>query len=291
MKVLITGASGQLGWELQRTAPADVIVDATDQPALDIAAPGAEDAIVARAPQIIINAAAYTAVDKAESEAERAYAVNADGAAALARATRRLDARLVHVSTDFVFDGHSSRPITVDAPAAPIGVYGASKFLGERRVRELGGANTVIVRSAWVYSAHGANFVKTMLRLMRERDAVGVVSDQIGTPSWARLLAGALWELALRPELRGTLHWTDLGVASWYDFALAIQELALARGMLSRAVPVRALRTEDYPTPAKRPAYAVLDKSRAFGELRCERLHWRQALGRMLDELKSMETA
>jgi dTDP-4-dehydrorhamnose reductase len=143
----------------------------------------------------------------------------------------------------------------------------------------------VIVRTAWLYSAHGANFVKTMLRLMRERDRLGVVADQVGTPTWARLLAAALWELALKPRLCGTLHWTDLGVASWYDFAVAIQEEALARGLLERAVPIEALRTEDYPTPARRPAYSVLDKTRALAALEAPRMHWRAALRAMLDEL------
>lgn len=289
MKILVTGASGQLGWELARSVPPHLTLDAVDRATLDIAAPGAEDAIVARAPAVIVNAAAYTAVDRAESEPERAHAVNADGAAAVARAARRLGARLLHVSTDFVFDGHASRPIAPDATPGPEGVYAASKLAGEQRVRD-SGADAVIVRTAWVYSAHGANFVKTMLRLMRERDSLGVVADQVGTPTWAQGLAVALWELAERPDITGTLHWTDLGVASWYDFALAIQELALARGMLTRAVPVRPLRTEDYPTPARRPAYSVLDKTRALAELGCERRHWRVALGLMLDELHQLES-
>jgi dTDP-4-dehydrorhamnose reductase len=290
MKVLITGASGQLGRELRRAAPPGVAVDAVDRAELDITAAGAAQAIVTRAPAVVINAAAYTAVDGAESDAARAHAVNAGGAEAVARAARALGARLIHVSTDFVFDGTASRPYPPDAPAAPLGVYGASKHAGEVRVRECGGDNSVIVRTAWVYSAFGANFVKTMLRLMRERDSLGVVSDQVGTPTWARGLSAALWELAARPDIRGVLHWTDLGVASWYDFALAIQELALARGMLARAVPVNPIRTVDYPTPAKRPAFSVLDTSRALAELRCDRLHWRAALARMLDDLQQMES-
>ena len=156
----------------------------------------------------------------------------------------------------------------------------------ELRVLEESRGSAVIVRTAWVYSAHGANFVKTMLRLMAEREQLGVVADQVGTPTWARLLAGALWELALRPEIGGILHWTDLGVASWYDFALAIQEQALLRGMLARAVPINPIRTEDYPTPARRPAYSVLDKTRSLQELHCPRMHWRMALGAMLDDLQ-----
>jgi dTDP-4-dehydrorhamnose reductase len=143
----------------------------------------------------------------------------------------------------------------------------------------------VIVRTGWVYSAHGGNFVKTMLRLMEERERLAVVADQVGTPTWAKLLAAALWEVAQRPELGGILHWSDLGVASWYDFAVAIQEEALARGLLERAVPLAPIRTEDYPTAARRPAFSVLDKSLALAALAAPRMHWRAALRAMLDDL------
>ncbi|MBP6381367.1 MAG: dTDP-4-dehydrorhamnose reductase [Pseudomonadales bacterium] len=286
MKVLVTGANGQVGWELARRVPAGVTLDATDRTLLDIAADDAGACVLARRPDVIINAAAYTAVDRAESEAALAHRVNAQGAGAVARAARELGARLVHVSTDFVFDGSASRPYAPDCTPAPRGAYGASKLAGERRVLEESAGSAVIVRTAWVYSAHGGNFVKTMLRLMRERERVAVVADQVGTPTWAGLLAGALWELALRPDVGGILHWTDLGVASWYDFAVAIQEEALARGLLQRAVPVEPIRTEDYPTPACRPAYSVLDKSATLAALAAPRLHWRAALREMLDDLQ-----
>lgn len=288
MKILLTGANGQLGWEMRRCAPQGVELLATDRGTLDLAAPGLEQRVLALAPQAIVNAAAYTAVDRAESEPALAYAANAEAPAALARAARALGARLLHISTDFVFDGQAARPLAPDAPTAPLGVYGASKLAGEQRLREAC-PEALVLRTAWVYSAHGANFVKTMLRLMRERDALRVVADQVGTPTWARGLAAAAWELALGGLGGRTLHWTDLGVASWYDFAVAIQEEALARGMLARAVPVEPIRTEDYPTPARRPAWSVLDKTETLALLRAPRHHWRIALRAMLDDLAQQD--
>lgn len=289
MKVLVTGSGGQLGWELGRCVPAGVECVATDRGSLDLAAPDLEERVLALAPAVIVNAAAYTAVDRAESDYEAALAVNGAAVGALARAARRCGARMVHVSTDFIFDGRGSSPYLPDAAPDPAGAYGRSKLAGEQALRAEHPDGSCIVRTAWVYSAHGANFVKTMLRLMRERDALGVVADQIGTPTWARTLAGAVWEAALRPELPPVLHWTDLGVASWYDFAVAIQEEALARGLLARAVPVSPIRTADYPTPARRPAYSVLDKTATLAALACPRLHWRAALRSMLDDLAHIQ--
>lgn len=285
MQVLVTGANGQLGHELARARPDGVEACFADRAALDLAADDVEEKVVSLAPRLILNAAAYTAVDRAESEPDHAFRVNGAGAGALARAAARLGARLVHVSTDFVFSGNASRPcLPGDAPA-PAGAYGASKLEGERQVRQAL-PSAVVLRTGWVYSAHGANFVKTMLRLMGARDRLGVVADQIGTPTWARGLAQAVWELGLGGICARTLHWSDLGVASWYDFAVAIQEEALQRGLLSRAVPVDPIRTEDYPTPARRPAYSVLDKTDTLALLAAPRQHWRAALRQMLDELK-----
>lgn len=285
MQVLVTGANGQLGHELARTVPPGVDARFLDRAALDLAAPDVESRVRALAPRLILNAAAYTAVDRAESEPDVAFRVNGAGTGALARAAARLGARLVHVSTDFVFDGVSASPYLPGQTPAPLGAYGASKLEGERQLRAaLPGA--IILRTAWVYSAHGANFVKTMLRLMGSRDRLGVVADQVGTPTWAKGLAQAVWELGLGTHAGLTLHWTDLGVASWYDFAVAIQEEALERGLLSRAVPIDPIRTEDYPTPARRPAYSVLDKTDTLALLVAPRQHWRAALRQMLDELK-----
>jgi len=289
VKVLITGAGGQLGRALRRSAPGNVALAAFTRAELDLTdAAAVHSAVVGFAPDWIVNAAAYTAVDRAESEPERAYAVNAEAVAQLARIARDAGARLAQVSTDFVFSGDSARPYRPDATPEPLGVYGASKLAGERAVREVLGERALIVRTAWVYAPEGHNFVLTLLRLLHERERLGVVADQVGSPTSAHGLAGALWAL-LTAGLGGTQHWTDAGVASWYDFAVAIQEEALALGLLEREVPIRPLPTAEYPTPARRPAYAVLDKSATWAALGYTAPHWRVALREVLRELKSME--
>ncbi len=283
---MLTGANGQLGWELQRHAEAlHYQLHAFDRRGLDVADAGAVAAAVDDLrPQLIINAAAYTAVDRAESEAEQAYAINRDGAANLARAAQVRGAVLIHVSTDFVFDGTKGAPYkTADGPG-PEGVYGASKLAGERAIAEIMGDRALIIRTAWVYSAHGNNFVKTMLRLMSSRDEVSVVDDQIGTPTWACGLADCIWR-AIDRQMTGLHHWTDAGAASWYDFAVAIQEEALTLGLLSRDVPVKPIPTADHPTLAKRPSYSVLDKSTTWRALGHVARHWRTSLRSMLREM------
>lgn len=280
MKVLITGARGQLGRALIATAPAGATLDPTDVAELDITDAGAvQRHVAALQPQLVINAAAYTAVDKAESEEAAAHRINAEAVGNLARAAGDTGARLVHVSTDFVFDGRQSTPYAPDATPNPLSAYGRTKLAGEQAA----GAEALIVRTAWVYAAQGGNFVHTMLRLMAERDQVRVVADQIGTPTHATGLAEAIWSLAAR-DARGIFHHSDSGAASWYDFAVAIQEEALARGLLTRAVPVEPIATADYPTPAMRPAYSVLDKS-ATAALIGAAPHWRVQLRRMIEEL------
>lgn len=284
--ILLTGAGGQLGWELQRSAErAGHSVHAVGRHALDITDSVGIEAIVGELhPEVIVNAAAYTAVDMAEKEPNQAYAVNRDGAANLARAARASGASLVHVSTDFIFDGVKGAPYQPAGEPAPQGVYGASKLAGERAVREIMGDEALILRTAWVYSAHGNNFVKTMLRLMRKRDELRVVDDQIGSPTWAQGLADCIWR-ALERRLTGVYHWTDAGAASWYDFAVAIQEEALKTGLLTKKVRVRPIPGSEYPTPAKRPSYSVLDKSATWQALNHVAPHWRDSLRSMLSEL------
>ncbi|WP_328592275.1 dTDP-4-dehydrorhamnose reductase [Parahaliea maris] len=281
---MITGAGGQLGSELVASAP-DVELLALGRDALDIAdAAAVRQRIVGLRPDLVINAAAYTAVDRAESEPELARAINSDAPGYLAGACAEANARLIHVSTDFVFDGAASMPYLPDDKTDPLGVYGASKLAGERAVQhELPSA--LIVRTGWVYSRFGGNFVKTMLRLMAERNSLNVVCDQVGTPTWAAGLADAIWGFSQRPQLHGIYHWSDAGVCSWYDFAVAIAEEGLSRGLLPHPVDVQPIPAADYPTPARRPAYSVLDKSGSWRDLETRGDHWRVQLRRMLDEL------
>jgi dTDP-4-dehydrorhamnose reductase len=261
-------------------------VRACDAAALDVTRPEAVDEVVLRVrPDLIVNAAAYTAVDAAEREAERAEAVNSAGAAHVAEAAKRVGARLIHISTDYVFDGAQSRPYTPADRPRPLGVYGRTKLAGEREVARISEGAALVLRTSRLYSVHGRNFVLTMLRLMRERESVGVVADQVGSPTWARGLAGAVWAAAEAPAVQGVHHWTDAGVASWYDLAAAVQEEALALGLLPRAVPIRPLRTAEYPTDARRPPYSVLERSAALAELRVPVRHWRDQLRGMLREV------
>jgi dTDP-4-dehydrorhamnose reductase len=287
--VLVVGAGGQLGRELVRTAGTGVTCAPLHRSDLDVSDAAAVASTLEREqPHLVINASAYTAVDGAETESELAYRVNAEGPGHLALACREQGVRLIHVSTDFVFDGSASRPYPPDAVTAPLGEYGRSKRAGELAV-QAALPDALIFRTGWVYSVFGGNFVKTMLRLMAEREELAVVADQVGTPTWARGLARALWRAAERPGLAGVYHWSDAGVCSWYDFAVAIFEEASALGMLSRPVKIRPIPTSEYPTPAERPAYSVLDKAGSWRDLDVEGIHWRQQLRAMLEELKEME--
>jgi dTDP-4-dehydrorhamnose reductase len=286
MKTLITGAGGQLATALIATAPSGWSVAGLGRANLDIGDQAAVDeAVNSLEPDLIINAAAFTAVDGAESEADLAFRVNRDGARHLAVAASRLGAGLIQISTDFVFDGRSSRPYRPDDAPNPLGVYGASKLAGERAVAEAA-PEGLIVRTAWVYGPTGANFLATMLRLMATRPQIDVVTDQIGTPTSTLTLAAALWDLAQK-RASGVLHFTDAGVASWYDFAQAIAEDAMAAGLLERAPPVRPILTADYPTPAARPAFSLLDKSAAYALLGAPAPHWRLALRLVLAQMTS----
>ena len=287
--ILITGANGQLGYELVRSVPAQWNCFGLARDALDISdAMAVRDCLQDRQPRVVINAAAYTAVDRAENEEDLAGAVNALAPGYLASACREIGARLVHLSTDFVFDGTGCMPYTPDREPAPLGAYGRSKLAGEQAVRDFLD-DAVILRTGWVYSAHGGNFVKTMLRLMQERDQLSVVDDQVGTPTWAAGLAQAIWALVARPELRGTYHWSDAGVCSWYDFAVAIEEEGRALGLLDTPTRIAPIPASDYPTPARRPAFSVLDKRASWRDLELTPVHWRQQLRAMLHQFREQE--
>ena len=285
MKVLLLGANGQLGSALRQTRPQGVELIAYDLAELDLATAGdVEERVAQSQAQLVLNAAAYTAVDKAETEEALAFRVNAQVVGSMARGAARVGARFVHVSTDYVFDGAKGAPYLPGDPTAPLGVYGRSKRDGE--LAALAGCpNSLVVRTAWVYAEQGANFVKTMLRLMAEKPQLRVIADQIGTPTYAASLAGALWTLAQTGQ-RGILHYTDSGVASWYDFACAIQEEALAMGLLKQAVPIVPIATSEYPTPARRPLFSILDKSQSWALLGQPANHWRVNLRTMLERLK-----
>jgi dTDP-4-dehydrorhamnose reductase len=287
MKILVTGANGQLGWELQRAKPNDCELTALSRDQLDITdLEQVTRSINSVKPDWVINAAAYTAVDKAESDSAGAYAINADGAANLATAAQAINSRLLHISTDFIFDGKNNRPYLPEDVPNPLGIYGASKLAGEQKVREILGGETLIIRTAWVYSAHGNNFVKTMLRLMGERDTLGVIEDQVGTPSWAAEIARAVY-LSIENNLRGVYHWTDTGAASWYDFSVAIYELGKEAGLINNSVTINPIPTEAYPTPAERPPYSILNKDSLRKAINYTGKHWRDSLSQMIMEIKN----
>jgi len=285
MQVLLTGSErGQLHWELKRCVPAGVKLVIPD-PRLDITDQTAVSQCISEtAPDVIINAAAYTAVDTAESDSDSAYAVNEQAVSHLAHAAKSVNAHMIHVSTDFVFGECKATPLHTDSPVDPVSVYGKSKLAGEKQLSDILPENSLLVRTAWVYSSHGNNFVKTMLRLMKERGEVGVIADQIGTPTWANSLARALWRGAERRST-GVMHWTDAGAASWYDFAQAIMEEGLALGLLDKPATVNPLRTDQYPTPAARPSYSVLELTSTWDALEMQALHWRVELRNMMREL------
>jgi len=237
----------------------------------------------------VLNAGAYTAVDKAESEPELAMAVNGGAPRAFAQALQELgQGQLLQVSTDFVFNGSQGRPYAPDQPRQPLGVYGASKAAGEEAVEELlGDGRGVILRTSWVYGPVGHNFCRTMLRLHRERPQISVVADQVGCPTSTTGLAAACWRVLERtaePQqaLPQVLHWSDAGAASWFDFAVAIGELGVSTGLLEQAAEVHPIRTTDYPTPAQRPSYSLLECTASRKTLGLAPRHWRQALQAVL---------
>ncbi|MDR7194352.1 dTDP-4-dehydrorhamnose reductase [Luteimonas terrae] len=299
MTSLVFGANGQVGRELLRAfAPLGDVVATTRTGTLpdgsacltaDFSDPESVVALLdATRPTRVINAAAYTAVDKAESEPAAAQAANAETPGAIARWCVVHDVPLVHYSTDYVFDGSGTRPYRPEDATAPLGVYGASKLAGENAIRAAGGRH-LILRTAWVYAAHGQNFLRTMLRVGAERDALRVVADQIGTPTPAALIADVTAQiLRAGNEGSGTWHLTATGETSWHGFAQAIFEGAIERGLIARAPTVLAITTADYPTPARRPAYSRLDTESLEREFSISLPDWRTALSEVLDTLNRL---
>ena len=285
MRVLVFGGTGQLGRALLATAPAGVEVDAPTRSRSDLLVPGSPAAAVAAfRPDLVVNAAAYNDVERAESDSRLAIAVNADAVGEIARACVATGARLIHVSTDYVFDGESGRPHAPGDAPAPVNRYGASKLRGEELAREILGERAVVVRTSWLHGPRGHGFVPAILARLREHRLAEVVADQIGVPTHAAGLAAAVWRAAERPAIPRILHWTDAGVASRYDQALAIAEEAERLGLLQGPWTVRPVRTADRLPAAPRPACSVLDASASREALDLAAPHWREGLRRTLRE-------
>ncbi|MCG7939628.1 MAG: dTDP-4-dehydrorhamnose reductase [Candidatus Thiodiazotropha lotti] len=290
-KILLIGCDGQVGWELQRSLAVLADVTATSLCgsygyALDLLDSDAINKAVAETePDYIVNAAAHTAVDKAESEVELSKQLNAEAPAQLARLAAEHDAVFIHYSTDFVFDGQSERPYREEDPTAPLGVYGQTKLEGEQRILATE-ATAMVFRTSWVYGNHGHNFMKTMLRLFHEKDELKVVDDQIGAPTWSRMIAEVTAQVIGQlhsgvkhaDELKGIYHLTSSGETSWYGFARQILELS---GESCSLLPIA---THKYPTPARRPAYSVLDNSKLSQMFRLSMPNWSSALKRCMED-------
>ena len=287
MTILVFGSSGQLARSLRDTKQnrEPFFVDRTT---CDLADPSEVDAILERKkPDFIINAAAYTSVDKAEEEPELVRQVNEESVRRMAAFSHANNAQLIHVSTDFVFDGSKQSPYRPGDAASPLGEYGKSKLAGERAALQEAPESIMVIRTSWVYSENSSNFVKTMLRLMNEKDGLDVVNDQRGSPTYAHGLAEMIWRIADQNLFTaGIFHWADEGSITWCEFAKAIQEEALKAGYLSQAIPINAITTEDYPAPAARPAFSVLDNTKLAKLVGIEPTPWRQNLVLMLSRLK-----
>ncbi len=301
-KILLIGADGQVGQELRKTLPNLGVVSALGRQQLDLTDLDAiTQQIQSAAPTLIVNAAAYTAVDKAESEPELAQRINVEAPGAMAAAAAKCGASLVHISTDYVFEGSAGSPRCETDATGPLSVYGKTKLDGEAAIRAALDQH-IILRTAWVYGTQGkGNFLKTMLRLGKDRDELNVVADQVGAPTWARDIAEAIGQLAGQlgsssrsssgsssgtqiTEVPGTYHFTNSGVASWYDFAIAIFEEARALGVPLQIQRVNPITTADYPTPAKRPAASILNCQKISRTLGHTPPHWRASLRAMLQE-------
>lgn len=300
MSLLVLGAGGQVGTELLRAlAPLGTVIAATRTGSLpdgSVCESADFDKLWALAPLLdrlqptgVVNAAAYTAVDKAEEEREAAFRANAAAPGVLARWCAARGVPLVHYSTDYVFDGQGTTPYAVDAPTAPLGVYGASKLAGEEAIRDAGGRH-LIFRTAWVYASHGKNFLLTMLRAGAQRDELRVVADQIGTPTPAALIADVTAQvLQCGGDASGTWHLTATGQTSWHGFAKAIFDKALAAGLMPHAPRVAAIPSSDYPTPARRPAYSCLDTGSLQSDFDVVLPSWEAGLERVIAELAAKQ--
>jgi dTDP-4-dehydrorhamnose reductase len=286
MKVLLTGANGQLAKQLQYSAPEHVELVALTRENLDITdAHQVQRIIYELKPHCIINAAAYNAVDLAEKETELAYAVNATGPFNLAQAAYIQGARLIHVSTDYVFDGKKTSPyLPIDSPN-PLSWYGKTKLAGENLVLEELPEAVLILRTSWVYSSYGKNFVNNLLQWLRQKSELKIIVDQISAPTWTKNLATAICSALERPDLTGIYHCTDNDIANKYEFAVTVQNEAFKLGLLSKKIPIVAAKSSDFSTLALRPSYSVLDTTKTKKDFGITLLPWQDALLQMLKEL------
>jgi dTDP-4-dehydrorhamnose reductase len=288
MKILVIGKNGQLAQELLLLSTPNVEIMCMGREQINVLDKSSLlKTITENNVDAVINACAYTAVDNAEKKDDQAYKINTLAVKNLAEVCKALSLHLVQISTDFVFNGLKSSPYLPNDETAPLSVYGKTKAEAEQLLTQIIPNASCIIRTSWVYSCYGNNFVKSMMRLMAEKPALGIVCDQIGTPTYAKGLAQVSLTAA-KEKVNGIHHWTDAGVASWYDFSIAVQELAIEKGLLEKSIPINPINTQSYPTPAKRPSYSVLDKSSsmlAFPDSPV--IHWRKQLSSMLDELKN----
>ncbi|MFT6270728.1 MAG: dTDP-4-dehydrorhamnose reductase [Alphaproteobacteria bacterium] len=286
MNIVVFGKSGQLAQELaglETTKTTFVLLGRDDVDLMN--ASDITEKLVSCKANAVINASAYTAVDQAETDQQSAFNLNEVAVKNIAECCKQLNIHVVQVSTDFVFNGKGFTPYLTTDQKQPIGVYGQSKANGEDALIHAYAQNSCIIRTSWVYSVYSNNFVKTIIRLSTQKEQLGIIADQIGSPTCAKGLAIACLDASMAKKI-GIYHWTDLGVASWYDFAVAIQELAFTHKLLTKTIPIKPIRTEDYPTPAKRPNYSVLDKTgneTVFTNSKAE--HWRSRLNTMLENL------
>lgn len=291
MKIIVIGKSGQLAWELSQLASPEHEIVCLGRNDIDLQNVAAiTECLQQQKAAGVINASAYTAVDQAERDVDNAFMLNAKAPGNLARACKDLAIPFVHISTDFVFHGDKGSPYLPADEINPLGVYGASKAQGEQFIADIYPERSSIIRTSWVYSTHGNNFVKTMLNLMRTKPELGVISDQIGSPTYAKGLATAC-VASLTGNVNGIHHYTDTGVASWFDFAVAIQRIGFELGLLDKLIPIKPITTAQYPTPAKRPHYSVLDKSSLASVLpELTFSHWQVQLHMMMTALKAEQS-
>jgi dTDP-4-dehydrorhamnose reductase len=287
--ILLIGSNGQVGTEIQNILSSTYQLTSISRQQIDLTQPEKLRTIIRDIkPEIIINAAAYTAVDKAENEAEIAHIINAIAPQIIAEETEKIGSFLIHISTDYVFNGQSNYPYQENDITQPLNIYGTTKLAGEKAIQQTC-QNHIILRTAWVYGTYGkSNFVKTMLRLGKERSEIRVVADQIGTPTWSKDIASTISQIIpqLTSEITGIYHYTNSGVASWYDFAINIFQEAKKLGFPLTIDQIIPITTPQYPTPAKRPPYSVLSCEKISKLLATYPPHWQQRLQLMLTELK-----